>query len=45
MSNRVDVEKLIKTKECIKCEKCLECKGKEKDKPCLHFKLRSDRVE
>lgn len=30
----------MKTKECIKCEKIFDCAGKEKDKPCLHFKER-----
>ena len=30
----------MKTRECIKCEKMFECEGKEKDKPCLHFKER-----
>ena len=31
---------MIKTKECIHCEKFFECAGKEKDKPCLHYKER-----
>lgn len=31
---------MIKDKECIRCEKFFECKGKEKDKVCLHFKER-----
>lgn len=30
----------MKTKECIHCERFFECKGKEKDKPCLHYKER-----
>lgn len=30
----------MKTKECIHCEKFFECEGKEKDKPCLHYKER-----
>ncbi len=31
-----------KTRECIKCEKFFECKGKDSDKPCLHFKERKN---
>lgn len=30
----------MKTRECIRCEAFFDCKGKEKDKPCLHFKER-----
>ncbi len=30
----------MKTKECIHCERFFECKGKENDKPCLHYKER-----
>lgn len=35
----------MKDKECLKCEHFFECKGKEDNKPCLHFKERKRKKE
>jgi hypothetical protein len=41
--SRLEMEKLLKDKECLHCEKFFDCKGKPKDvKECLNFKERKD---
>lgn len=30
----------MKDRECIHCEKFFDCKGKENNKPCLHYEER-----
>ena len=34
----MEVEKMVKDRECLKCEKFFDCKGKPKEiKQCLNF--------
>ena len=33
----------MKDKTCIKCVHFFNCKGKDSDKPCLHFKERTEK--
>ena len=44
--SRLEMEKLIKDKECLHCEKFFDCKGKPKEiKECLQFEERKREKE